>query len=285
MDAKMILFLLLGVFGAIFTFIWVSELSRRKQWQWPTVYENVVGFFTDFFDSLGIGSFATTTALYRLKRAVPDEKIPGTLNVGHCLPTIVQAILFADVVEVESVTLITLVSASVLGAWLGAGFVAKMSRRSIQMWMGSALLVAAVFLLMKLGRFFPEGGEAAGLAGGKLIFATAASFVFGALMTIGIGAYAPIMILVALLGMNPKTAWPIMTGACAFLMVVCGIRFIKSGAYAPRASLGLTLMGIPGVFASVYIFKELPIRVVMGLVVCVVIYTGVNLLLAAKKSK
>ena len=143
--------------------------------------------------------------------------------------------------------------------------------------------MAATLLVMKINKLFPEGGAALGLTGAKLAVGIAASFLFGALMTLGIGAYAPIMIMVALLGMDPKAAWPIMTGACAFLMPVCGVRFIRAGAYAPRAALGLTILGIPGVLAAVYVFKNLPIGVVYWLVVGVVIYSGITLLRAATR--
>jgi len=138
-SAVVVLFVLLSLFAGAFAIVWAAELSRRRHWAWPTWYEHLVGFFTEFFDALGIGSFATTTALYRLKRAVPDEKIPGTLNVGHCLPTFVQAIAFAEAVRVEPATLVLLIGSSVLGAWLGAGVVARMSRRAIQWGMGVAL--------------------------------------------------------------------------------------------------------------------------------------------------
>jgi uncharacterized membrane protein YfcA len=283
--AVAVLFGLLFLFAAAFAIVWAFELTRRREWQWPTWFELTVGFFTEFFDALGIGSFATTTALYRLRRALPDEKIPGTLNVGHCLPTLVQAIAFAQAVTVEPLTLLLLISASVLGAWLGAGVVARMSRRAIQWGMGAALLVGAMLLTMKVARFLPEGGAALGLHGGKLALAVAASFVIGALMTIGIGAYAPIMILVALLGMNPDASWPIMTGACALLMPVCGVRFIRAGAYAPRAALGLTLFGIPGVLVAVKVFKSLPLYAVFWLVIAVVTYTGIALLVAASRAR
>ncbi len=285
LSPKAILFALLALAAAAFAATWVRELTRRKQWQWPTWYESLVGFVTEFFDALGIGSFATTTALYRLKRAVPDEKIPGTLNVGHCLPTFVQAIAFAKAIEVEAATLVLLIGSSVLGAWLGAGVVARMSRRAIQLGMGVALLVAAVLLTLKATGQLPHGGEALGLSGGELVVGIAATFAFGALMTIGIGAYAPIMIMVALLGMNPTAAWPIMTGACAFLMPVCGVRFIRADAYAPRAALGLTILGIPGVLAAVYIFEKLPVEYVYWLVVVVVAYTAATLLMAARRDR
>ncbi len=281
-NSKVILIALLSVVALIFSIIWAADLTQKKQWKMPTIFESFVGFITDFFDTLGIGSFATTTVLYRFKKSVPDEKIPGTMNVGHSLPTFVQAVAFADAIKVGSVTLILLVGSAVAGAWLGAGIVSRMSRCAIQVGMGSALLVAACLLLMRLGHLFPPGGDALSLSGTKLMIGACSTFIFGALMTIGIGAYAPIMIMVALLGMDPAAAWPIMTGACAFLMPVCGIRFLKADAYEPRASLGLTLAGIFGALVAVYIFKSLPMEALRWLVFIVVVYTGISMLRAAK---
>ena len=286
---KTILFALLTVVALTFAAAWAGELRRRRQWAWPRPWELLVGFVTDFFDALGIGSFATTTTLYRLSKSVPDEQIPGTLNVGHCLPTFVQAIVFSEVVAVESTTLVTLIAASVLGSWLGAGFVTRMPRRQIQWGMGTALAVAAALMIARNSGFFPAEGElpaegaAAAISGGKLVAGAIACFVFGALMTIGIGAYAPIMILVSLLGMNPKTAWPIMTGACAFLMPTCGIRFIRAGAYSPRAALGLTLAGIPAVFVAAPLLNRLPISSVRWLVAAIVAYTAWGMIRAAMR--
>lgn len=279
------LFIVLGLIAVGFTAAWASELKRRKQWAMPNWFETAVGAVTNFFDALGIGSFATTTTIYRLRGAVDDAKLPGTLNVGHCLPTFAQAFVFAGIIEVEQRTLVTLISAAVVGSWLGAGVVTRLPRRAIRLGMGSALLVAAVLLLMKIYDWFPTGGESLGLSGGTLAGAAIGSFLFGALMTIGIGAYAPIMIMVSLLGMNPKAAFPIMMGACAFLMPVCGLRFIRADAYDARASLGLALGGVPAVFVAAYLVKELPLAAVRWLVLVVVIYAGSSLLLAAKREK
>ena len=282
------LFVALGIVAVGFSVVWARELHRRGDWTWPGLYLLFVGFLTDFLDALGVGSFATTTTLYRLAGAVDDKKIPGTLNVGHCLPTVAQALIFTTVIEVDPRTLIPLIAASVVGAWLGAGVVTKLSRRGVQLGMGIALLVAAGFVLARLLEWLPGGDDTAGalgLDGGQLAIALAGNIVFGALMTIGIGAYAPIMIMVALLGMNAKAAFPIMMGSCAFLMPACGYRFIKSGAYDPRAALGLTIGGIPGVLIAAYLVKELPLDVVRWLVVAVVVYTAVMLLRAAQREK
>ncbi|HEY6450102.1 MAG TPA: sulfite exporter TauE/SafE family protein [Candidatus Cybelea sp.] len=244
-----------------------------------------IGFVTNFFDTLGIGSFATTTSLFKFLRFVPDERIPGTLNVGHALPTIVEAAIFIVIVAVEPPTLLLLIFGAIVGAWLGAGLVARLPRRYVQIGMGSALLAAAaLFILTNLkGSHFGLTGNALGLEGSRLWIGMAVSFCLGALMTIGIGLYAPCMIMVSLLGMNPIAAFPIMMGSCAFLMPVASLRFIKFDAFSMRAALGLTLGGIPGVLIAAYIVKSLPLVTVRWLVVVVVLYAATVMLHSAAR--
>jgi len=265
----------LGLLTAGFVVGW----SREERG--PTLVEIAIGAVTNFFDALGIGSFATTTALFRFLGLVPDRVIPGTLNVGHALPTVAQAFIFTAVIPVDVVTLISMIAAAVLGAWLGAGIIARWPKRKVQVGMGAALLAAAVFFLMKQLGLFPAGNDAIGVHGVALVLAIAGNFLLGALMTLGIGLYAPCMILVSLLGMNEKTAFPIMMGSCAFLMPVGSARFIRERSYHLRAALGLTLGGIPAVFLAALIVKSLPLYWVRWLVIVVVVYTSLTLLRAA----
>jgi uncharacterized membrane protein YfcA len=240
-----------------------------------------VGAVTNFFDTLGIGSFATTTALFRSLRLVPDRIIPGTLNAGHTLPTVAQAFIYTAVIPVDVLTLFSMIAAAVLGAWLGAGVVAKWSRRKVQIGMGIALLVAAALMLMTQLGLFPAGSDALGVRGAKLALAVGGNFMLGALMTLGIGLYAPCMILISLLGMNARTAFPIMMGSCAFLMPVGSLRFIRERSYSLRAALGLAIGGIPGVLLAAYIVKSLPLAAVRWLVIAVVVFTAITMLRSA----
>jgi uncharacterized membrane protein YfcA len=265
----------LGLLTAGFVVGW-SKAERG-----PTLVEIAIGAVTNFFDALGIGSFATTTALFKFLRLVPDRVIPGTLNVGHALPTVAQAFIFTVVIPVDVVTLISMIVAAVGGAWLGAGIVARWPKRKVQIGMGAALLAAAAFFLMKQLGLFPEGSDAIGVHGMALIVAVAGNFLLGALMTLGIGLYAPCMILVALLGMSEKTAFPIMMGSCAFLMPVGSARFIRERSYHLRAALGLALGGIPAVLLAALIVKSMPLYWVRWLVIVVVIYTAITMLRAA----
>ena len=248
----------------------------------PGLLRLAIGFVTNFFDALGIGSFAPTTAAFKFRRVVPDELIPGTLNVGHTLPTMAQGLIFIGIVSVGSVTLVSMMVASAVGAWLGAGVVARLPRRAIQIGMGVALSVAAIlFALMNL-QLMPSGGAALELSGGMLAIGVAINFVLGALMTLGIGLYAPCLILVSLLGMNPLAAFPIMMGSCAVLMPVASLRFIGTRKYDLRAALGLALGGIPAVLLAAYVVRQLPLEWLRWLVVVVVLYAAALMLLSAR---
>jgi len=233
------------------------------------------------FDTLGIGSFATTSAFFKLWGMVPDEQIPGTLVVGHTPPSLLQAFIFIAVVQVDFATLVLMIASSAVGAWLGAGIVSRLPRRKIRIGMGGALLAAAaVMTLTQLG-WIPGGGDSLGLSGPSLALAILGNMVFGALMTLGIGLYAPCMILVSLLGMNPRAAFPIMMGSCAVLMSVGSVPFIRSERYSLKAALGLTVGGIPGVLLAAFVVKSLPLSAVRWLVVAVVIYTASMMLRSA----
>jgi uncharacterized membrane protein YfcA len=250
----------------------------------PRLTDGLIGFVTNFFDTLGIGSFAPTTAVFKLLRRMPDEQIPGTLNAGHALPTTAQALIFVAVVTVDITTLVSMIAAAVLGAWLGVGIVARLPRRAIQLGMGFALLIAAMLFLATNLKLMPGGGEATGLSGGTLIFAVAANFLLGALMMLGLGLYAPCLILVSLLGMNPLAGFAIMMGSCALLMPIGGARFVASGRYNLGAAVGLALGGIPGVLIAAFIVKSLPVVWLRWLVLIVVLYAATQMLLSARRS-
>ena len=281
-SARLVLFVVLGIFGVLYATAFVRGLmSAHGGKPSPTGVGMAIGFVTNFFDTLGIGSFATTTSAYRFLKMVRDEWIPGTLNVGHTFPTIAQAFIYTTIVPVYSLTLIALIVSSVLGSWLGAGVVAGLPRRMIQFGMGGALLVAATLMLMTNLGAFPGGGDALALSGPLLMAGIVGNFMLGALMTLGIGLYAPCMIMVSLLGMNPTAAFPIMMGSCAFLMPASSARFIRKGSWDAKAALGLAIGGVPAVLIAAFIVKSLPLAYVRWLVVVVVVYTAVMMLRSA----
>jgi uncharacterized membrane protein YfcA len=251
----------------------------------PTAFQLAIGFVTAFLDTLGIGSFATTTAVYKLRDMVRVDLIPGTLNVGHTLSTIAQAFIYTQIVPVDSTTLVLMIAAACVGSWLGAGVVVHWNRRKIQIGMGLALAGAAVLMLMTQLNLFPGGGDTLHLAGARLAVGLAGNFTLGVLMMLGIGLYAPCMILVSLLGMNPTAAFPIMMGSCAFLMPTGSVKFVRERKYDARAAIGLAVGGLPAVLIAAYLVRSLPLGAVRWLVVVVVVYTSINMLVSAGRER
>lgn len=244
-----------------------------------------IGAVANFFDTLGIGSFAPTTAAIKALRLVPDENLPGTLNVGHAIPTMAQALIFIALIKVDIALLLSCIAAAILGALLGARFVSRMSRRAVGAGMGAALIVASGLLATRNLGLMPGGGEELALSGAKFGIAVGLHFLFGALMTLGVGLYAPALITLSLLGMEPRAAFPIMMGACAFLMPAASLSFIRSGRYAPAIASGFALGGIPAVLLAAYMVKELPLDALRWLVAGVVFFVGSSMLWGAANTK
>ena len=342
------LFIALGILVLIFVAVWIVEIRRNPDIPdpgAPNAERVAVGFFANFFDALGIGSFATSTTYFRFRKLVRDELIPGTLNVGHCLPTVTQAFIGIAVIAVDFLTLVLMIITAVAGSWFGAGIVARMPRRAIQIGMGIALLLAAAFMFSSVMGFMPSGnltvraggtalraeasmtsatiddlhdgatlelvnagrewsqvqdpitkaagyvqtasvdGVVLGVRGGMLVLALVGSFFLGSIMPLGIGYYAPCMVLIAIVGMNPVAAFPIMMGACAFLMPVASIEFVHKKRYSLRAAAGLAMGGVFGSALALLVVKSLPLYWVKWLVTAVVIYTGISLLNAAREKR
>src|SRR6056297_1859116 len=165
--------LILGVLGVLtgwFTFIFGKDLYQHKDNLENNSFavNSGIGLVANFFDTLGIGSFAIITAAFRGFKQVKDRVIPGTLNVSCTIPIVFQAFVFMGAIEVEIVTLVTMILAAVGGAYLGAGVVSKMDERKIQLVMGIALLTTAFLMSFSQIGWWPIGGNAIGLTGIKL---------------------------------------------------------------------------------------------------------------------
>ena len=242
----------------------------------------VIGFVTNFFDVLGIGCFAPQTALFRFTGQTDDRKIPGTLNVANT-PAVLLALIFITIVEVDPLTLVLLLLAAAVGAVAGAGVVARLDERRIRLTMGFALLITAGFMVARSLDWIQGGGDAIGLAGAALVIAVVVNALLGALMTAGVGLYAPCMALVFALGMSPRVAFPIMMGSCAFLMPPASVRFIAAGAYDRKVSLIIAIAGLASVPIAAFVVKELPLDLLRWVVIAVIVYTSTVMLRAAFK--
>lgn len=255
-------------------------IARSRGQLRPDPQSVILGAVTNFFDTLGIGSFAPTTAWLKLRRMVPDSFIPATLNAGHALPTVVQALIFIHLVKVDPALLAVCIAAAVAGALVGAPIVVRLPVRVVQGVVGVALLIAAGLYAATNLNLMPGGGVALTLPSGLFAIAVAAYFVLGALMTAGIGLYAPSLVMLSLMGLDPKAAFPIMMGACAFLMPVSGVGFLHSPRIDLRVVLGLAIGGAPAVLIAALVVKSLPLTALRWGVVAVVLYAAAILLRA-----
>lgn len=268
-------------FITVLTMDYIKNRNNLEKVSW--VKTSLIGFVVNFFDVLGIGAFAPQTALLKFTKQTEDRIIPGTMNVANTIPVLLQALIFITIIEVDPLTLILMLISAAAGAILGADIVSRMSERKIRLTMGFALLITAIFMLAGRLEWIPGGGDAIGLTGGKLIFAVAVNFVLGAIMTAGVGLYAPCMALIFALGMSPKVAFPIMMGSCAFLMPPASVKFIKKGAYNRKAAIGMAIPGAIAVLIAAFIVKSLPIDTLRWVVIGVVLYTSFIMLKAGLK--
>ena len=290
MDLTKAVLAVLVLLNVAFVIGWLVAMRRHGLRGRPQLADAAIGALTTFLDTLGIGSFAPTTALLKFRGKVADELIPGTLNVGLNASAFLETWLLIGLVNVDPVLLVAMVASSAAGAWLGSGIVSRMRRRSIQLFMGAALLIAATFFAMTNLGAFPAGGSALALAGWKFPFAVAVSFVLGALMCVGIGNYAPLTILLSLLGMAPIGAYPIMMASDGLLQPVASLGFFRSGRFSHTASLGLTLGGFLGVPLAYSILKYVlqrpdGVRLIRWLVTGVVIYSALTMLRSAWRER
>ena len=270
-------------FAIVFVIQWrrAAEREPAETGLRPTLPQFAIGLVTDFLDTLGIGSIATTTTAFKLFRVVTDERLVGTMLIGHALPIVVQAFIFLVAVPVHPALLASLIAVSILGSWVGAGFASRLPRRPIQVFIAIGLLTAALFMLMSQLGQSPGGGTALNLTGAKLVVALVVNFTLGVVLMLGIGTYAPSMILFSMLGMDPRATFPIMMGSGAMMAMVGGVQFMKAGRFDTRAALGLTLGGIPGVLLAGLLVKSLPLNLLRWMVVVVVLYAATMMLRSA----
>jgi len=267
------------------TLIYVAILTRAaiRRAAAPNLEAAVLGAVTNFFDTLGIGSFAPTMAWLKFRRLVADRLIPCTMLVGHTPPSMAQAIIFLILlgVAVDPVLLAGCAVALLVGALVGAPIAARARVWVVQAIVGVALILAAILYAMTNLGLMPGGGTAASLPPLLTIAAIAANFVFGVLLNFGIGSYAPTLVMLSLMGMDPRLSFPIMAGGAAFAGAAASIRYIGFGEVDLRVATGIALGGIPAVLLAAFVVKSMPVTMLRWLVIVVVLYAAAVMLRAA----
>ena len=287
MSAATILLVIMWAFAAVFLIVLVKDVIAHKDDLDKTKmgYNVIVSLVSNFFDTLGIGSYAIATSAWKFNKAVDDDLIPGTLNVAFGIPICVEATIFIQRIDMDPLTLVLMIVASIVGSIIGARIISRLDIMKIRVVMGVALILVAVITLCKINAVGPFGilGTARGLSGGLLVAGVVANFILGVLMTAGIGLYAPCMAIVLLLGMSADVAFPVMMGSCAYLCPACGITFIKEGKYNRASTIPMIISGAIGVLIAGFIVTSLPLTVLTYLVCVVMVICAVMFFHDAKK--
>ena len=287
MSAATVLLIIMWIFAAVFFVVLVKDVvAHRDELDKSKMgYNVIVSMIANFFDTLGIGSYAIATSAWKFNKAVDDDLIPGTLNVAFGIPICVEATIFIQRIDMDPLTLVLMIAASIVGSVIGARIISRLDIMKIRVVMGVALILVAAITLCKINEVGPFGilGTARGLTGGLLAVGVIANFILGILMTAGIGLYAPCMAIVLLLGMSADVAFPVMMGSCAYLCPACGITFIKEGKYNRASTIPMIISGAIGVLIAGFIVTTLPLTVLTYLVCVVMVICAVMFFHDAKK--
>lgn len=289
MSAATILLIIMWIFAAVFFVVLVRDVLAHKDELDKTKmgYNSLISLIANFFDTLGIGSYAIATSAWKFNKSVRDDLIPGTLNVAFGIPICVEATITMTRIEMDSLTLVLMIAAAIIGSILGAKIISRLDIMKIRVVMGVALIIVAAITLCKINAVGPFGilGTARGLEGGMLVVGVIANFILGILMTAGIGLYAPCMAIVLLLGMSADVAFPVMMGSCAYLCPACGITFIKEGKYNRASTIPMIFAGAIGVLIAGFIVTSLPLTVLTYLVCVVMVICAIMFFNDARRQK
>ena len=241
-------------------------------------YNTVVGIAANFLDVFGIGSYATTSAAFKLGKSVRDGDIPGTLTVGDTFPMCIEAFLFAKIAGVDGLTLGILIAAAVAGAFLGSTLVTKLNIQGVRLMMGVGMMILGIMMALRVFAVGPFGlaGDGLSLRGARLVIAALVMVILGILMNIGVGLYAPCMALCCGLGMSVTATLPVVMGSSALLMAFGnGPQFIRAGKFDMVAVLTQMLGGAIGVLGAYFFVASLDVRILTMIISAVVLVTGV----------
>jgi len=283
----MLIALLVPLILAIVLFTFVLARAAIETHAKPKLEAMVLGAVVSFFDTLGIGSFAPTTAWMKFRRMVPDRLLPPTMLVGLTPPAMAESVIFLILlgVRVDPVLLFGCALAVLLGGLVGAPLVARARVWIVQLVVAVGLVLAAIAYAMTNLHLFPGGGTAAALPMGLTIVAITANFAFGVLLNFGVGNYAPTLVTLSLMGMDPRLIFPIMAAGAAVMGAGACVRHIQMGQMDLRVVVGLAIGGVPAVLVAAFIVKSMPLELLRWLVIVVVLYAAAIMAHAASKGR
>jgi uncharacterized membrane protein YfcA len=272
----MLIALLVPLILAILLFTFVLARAAIADRAKPTLESIGLGAVVSFFDTLGIGSFAPTTAWLKFRKLVPDKIIPPTMLVGLSPPAMAESVIFLILlgVMVDPVLLFGCAVAVLLGGLVGAPLLARAQVWLVQLVVAIGLVLAAIAYAATNLHLMPGGGTASSLSMELTIAAIAANFIFGVLLNFGVGNYAPTLVTLSLMGMNPRLVFPIMAAGAAMMGAGACVRHIQMRNLDMRVVVGLAIGGVPAVLVAAFLVKEMPLETLRWLVIVVVLYAA-----------
>ena len=259
-----------------------AAIARRAT---PNLEAVALGAVVNFFDTLGIGSFAPTTAWFKFRKMVPDRLIPQTMLCGLTPPAMAEGIIFLGLINVDPLLLFSCVIAVFAGGLVGVPLVTRARVWIVQAIVAVGLILAAIAYAMTNLNLFPAGGTANSLPAGLMIVAILANFGFGILANFGVGNYAPTLVMFSLMGMDPRASFPIMAVGASLMGAGSSFQHVRVGQVNLKVVLGLAIGGIPAVLVAAFIVKSMRLEYLRWLVFAVVIYAAAVMIHAAIKGR
>ena len=245
------------------------------------IYNSILALVANFLDVEGIGTHAVNAIGFKMGRSVEDSNIPGTMNVGAAVPCCLAAFLFYPISRVDGMTIILLIIPAVLGAFTMSGVIGKMNLLGVRLLMGTGLVIMSIFMFVKgfsLGNVDFEGNSVT-LTGGQLAIAMICSLIFGGLMNIGVGYYAPMIAILSMLGLDVTSSLTIVFGATSMLLAFGNApMLIKIGKFDMVTVITQLFLGSLGVVAAYMLQKHLPIHIMTIVIAVAVLVTGFSFL-------
>ena len=242
-----------------------------------------IGLIANFFDTLGIGSFALIIAMRGMLKVMPDDiRLIGTMNIHAVFIAVVQTLIFLNVFQVDTTNLIISIVMISLGSILSGIIAIRIKHTLVHKIMLAAFIVTGILLLFSQLNILPISSNSTVITGYMLIPFAIFMFIAGMLPGFGIGYYSLIKSSIFLFGVSPIVAFPLMAAASAFQQPITSAIFISNKKFYFKSALLLGISGSVGVLLAAPLISKIDPRTLKWWLLFVVVY---NIITFARSSK
>ena len=233
------------------------------------VMSGIIAFIAD---TIGVGSFAVNVALAKSLGTFRDDELPAVNNGAQVIPGTIESLFFMQLVDVDLMTLVTLVAGTCLGGVIGGTVVSHLSKQAIRLSMMVCFLMIIGLLIGHQWHLLPMDGSVLELRSWTLVVGFVALAICGALTSVGIGLFAMVQGVLFLMGVSPLVAFPIMTTAGAMQQPLTTLVFLQQNKIPLKKTLILSVSGCIGVFITLPIFNYITVSWLHSLLLVILIY-------------